>query len=149
MLDKKKIKYNISVLGSQGVGKTSLIHRIIYNSFQRDYDPTIENEYIKQLEFEGNKYILEIVDTTFTEEPSVINDLYKRMNGFILVYSIIDKSSYVDLKRIHDEIVRARDTDNIPLVVVGNKCDLDDERKISYEEGKAFSNQYLAVLHCN
>ena len=138
-------EYKIVVLGSGAVGKSSITVRFVQGIFLTKYDPTIEDSYRKQLELEGNQYVLEILDTAGTEQFTAMRDLYmKTGQGFVLVYSIIAQSTYNDLDPIHDQIVRVRDTDDVPIIVVGNKCDLESQRIVSVDDGKALAEKYFA-----
>ena len=138
-------EYKIVVLGSGAVGKSSITVRYVQGLFLDVYDPTIEDSYRKQVEIEGVQYVLEILDTAGTEQFTAMRDLYmKTGQGFVLVYSIIAQSTYNDLDPIHDQIVRVRDTDDVPIVVVGNKCDLESQRIVSQDDGKALAEKYGA-----
>jgi len=100
------------------------------------YDPTIEDSYRKQVEVDGEQYMLEILDTAGTEQFTAMRDLYmKNGQGFVLVYSIVAQSTFNDLSDLRDQILRVKDCESVPLVLVGNKCDLKDQRVISYEQG--------------
>jgi len=59
----------------------------------------------------------------------------------LCVYAITLQSSFEDVTEFHDAILRVKDCDSIPFVLVGNKCDLEDERKISREEGQQLANE--------
>ena len=101
--------YKIVVLGSGAVGKSSITVRFVQGIFLVKYDPTIEDSYRKQMEIDGQQYVLEILDTAGTEQFTAMRDLYmKTGQGFVLVYSIIAQSTYNDLDPIHDQIVRVR-----------------------------------------
>jgi len=54
---------------------------------------------------------------------------------FLMVYSITDKNSFTELRRYHDMVVEIKDSDNIPMILIGNKCDLESERVIAMCEG--------------
>ncbi|ELP91941.1 hypothetical protein EIN_400010 [Entamoeba invadens IP1] len=137
--------YKIVVLGSGAVGKSSITVRFVQGIFLVKYDPTIEDSYRKQLEHEGQQYVLEILDTAGTEQFTAMRDLYmKTGQGFVLVYSIIAQSTYNDLEPIHEQIVRVRDSDDVPIIVVGNKCDLESQRIVSKEDGQALADKYKA-----
>ncbi|EAL45777.1 Ras family GTPase [Entamoeba histolytica HM-1:IMSS-B] len=137
--------YKIVVLGSGAVGKSSITVRFVQGIFLVKYDPTIEDSYRKQLDLDGQQYVLEILDTAGTEQFTAMRDLYmKTGQGFVLVYSIIAQSTYNDLDPIHDQIVRVRDTENVPIIVVGNKCDLESQRIVSQDDGKALADKYGA-----
>ena len=64
--------------------------------------------------------------------------------GFLCVYSITNKGSFDEISSFREQILRVKDADKVPMVVVGNKLDLDSERAVSREEGKEFA----AELNC-
>jgi len=66
----------------------------------------------------------------------------KNGQGFVLVYSIIAQSTFNDLPDMREQILRVKDTDKVPLVLVGNKCDLADQRVITTEQGHALANKF-------
>lgn len=106
--------------------------------------------------------MLEILDTAGTEQFTAMRDLYmKNGQGFILVYSITAQSTFNDLQDLREQILRVKvraadelcgctiindvsiqDTDDVPMVLVGNKCDLEDERVVGKELGKSLANQF-------
>jgi small GTP-binding protein len=138
-------EYKIVVLGSGGVGKSALTVQFVQGIFVEKYDPTIEDSYRKQVEVDGQQCMLEILDTAGTEQFTAMRDLYmKNGQGFVLVYSITAQSTFNDLTDLREQILRVKDTDDVPLVLVGNKCDLEDERVVGKEKGqglaKVFSN---------
>lgn len=72
-----------------------------------------------------------------------MRDLYmKNGQGFVLVYSIIAQSTFNDLPELRDQILRVKDTDKVPMVLVGNKCDLADQRVITSEQGENLSKRF-------
>ena len=75
-----------------------------------------------------------------------MRELYiKNGQGFLLVYSVTDKKSLEELVAIREQIIRIKGTSNIPIVLIGNKCDLADERELEPEEGIAVSKQWNKV----
>jgi len=62
--------------------------------------------------------------------------------GFVLAYSIIAQSTFNDIPELRDQIVRVKDTENIPTILVGNKCDLADQRVITTEQGEALATKF-------
>ena len=136
-------EYKIVVLGSGGVGKSALTVQFVQGIFVEKYDPTIEDSYRKQVEVDGQQGMLEILDTAGTEQFTAMRDLYmKNGQGFVLVYSITAQSTFNDLQDLRDQILRAKDTDDVPLVLVGNKCDLEDERVIGKDHGRNLARQF-------
>ena len=66
----------------------------------------------------------------------------KNGQGFVLVYSITAQSTFNDLRELREQILRVKETDDVPLVLVGNKCDLEDERVIGREQALKLSRQF-------
>merc|ERR1711872_451529 len=136
-------EYKIVVLGSGGVGKSALTVQFVQGIFVEKYDPTIEDSYRKQVEVDGKQCMLEILDTAGTEQFTAMRDLYmKNGQGFVLVYSITSQSSFDDLAELREQILRVKDTDDVPLVLVGNKCDLEDERVVGKDQGLNLARQF-------
>ncbi|CAJ1084619.1 hypothetical protein ANANG_G00215510 [Xyrichtys novacula] len=122
-------EYKLVVLGSGGVGKSALTVQFVQGIFVEKYDPTIEDSYRKQVEVDGQQCMLEILDTAGTEQFTAMRDLYmKNGQGFALVYSITAQSTFNDLQDLREQILRVKDTEDVPMILVGNKCDLEDER---------------------
>ena len=129
-------EYKIVVLGSGGVGKSALTVQFVQGIFVEKYDPTIEDSYRKQVEVDGQQCMLEILDTAGTEQFTAMRDLYmKNGQGFVLVYSITAQSTFNDLQDLKEQILRVKDSDEVPMVLVGNKCDLEDERVVGKDQG--------------
>uniref|UniRef100_A0A8C7RGP4 Ras-related protein Rap-1b n=1 Tax=Oncorhynchus mykiss TaxID=8022 RepID=A0A8C7RGP4_ONCMY len=124
-------EYKLVVLGSGGVGKSALTVQFVQGIFVEKYDPTIEDSYRKVLEVDGQQCMLEILDTAGTEQFTAMRDLYmKNGQGFALVYSITAQSTFNDLQDLREQILRVKDTEDVPMILVGNKCDLEDERVV-------------------
>lgn len=136
-------EYKIVVLGSGGVGKSALTVQFVQGIFVEKYDPTIEDSYRKQVEVDGQQCMLEILDTAGTEQFTAMRDLYmKNGQGFVLVYSITAQSTFNDLQDLREQILRVKDTDDVPMVLVGNKCDLEEERVVQKDHGIGLSRQF-------
>jgi len=136
-------EYKIVVLGSGGVGKSALTVQFVQGIFVEKYDPTIEDSYRKQVEVDGQQCMLEILDTAGTEQFTAMRDLYmKNGQGFVLVYSITAQSTFNDLQDLREQILRVKDTDNVPMVLVGNKCDLEDERVVGKDQGSNLAHMF-------
>jgi len=136
-------EYKIVVLGSGGVGKSALTVQFVQGIFVEKYDPTIEDSYRKQVEVDGQQCMLEILDTAGTEQFTAMRDLYmKNGQGFVLVYSITAQSTYNDLMDLRSQILRVKDVDEVPMILVGNKCDLEDERVVGKDQGQNLARQF-------
>ncbi|XP_013789587.2 ras-related protein Rap-1A-like [Limulus polyphemus] len=132
-------EYKIVVLGSGGVGKSALTVQFVQGIFVEKYDPTIEDSYRKV-----SKTMLNC-DMYNREQFTAMRDLYmKNGQGFVLVYSITAQSTFNDLQDLREQILRVKDTDDVPMILVGNKCDLEDERVVGKDQGgnlaRSFNN---------
>ncbi|KAG0036849.1 Ras- protein Rap-1b [Podila clonocystis] len=133
-------EYKLVVLGSGGVGKSALTVQFVQSVFVDRYDPTIEDSYRKQVEVENQQCMLEILDTAGTEQFTAMRDLYmKNGQGFILVFSITAPATFDELTELHRQILRVKDTSSVPIVLVGNKCDLEEDRVVLRERGDQLS----------
>jgi len=87
--------------------------------------------------------MLEILDTAGTEQFTAMRDLYmKNGQGFVLVYSITAQSTFNDLMDLRDQILRVKDSDDVPMILVGNKCDLESERVVGKDQGQSLARQF-------
>lgn len=136
-------EYKLVVLGSGGVGKSALTVQFVQGIFVEKYDPTIEDSYRKVVEVDGQQCMLEILDTAGTEQFTAMRDLYmKNGQGFLLVFSITAQSTFNDLQDLREQILRVKDTDDVPMILVGNKCDLEDERVVGKDQGQNLARQF-------
>ncbi|KAI9294995.1 ras-like protein 1 [Neoconidiobolus thromboides FSU 785] len=130
-------EYKLVVVGGGGVGKSALTIQFIQSHFVDEYDPTIEDSYRKQCVIDDEVALLDVLDTAGQEEYSAMREQYMRNGeGFLLIYSITSRESYDEISTFHDQILRVKDRDTFPMVVVANKCDLEPERQVSTQEGK-------------
>lgn len=73
-----------------------------------------------------------MLDTAGQEEYSAMREQYMRTGeGFLLVYSINSRQSFEEVKTFQQQILRVKDRDYFPMILVGNKCDLEAERQVS------------------
>jgi len=130
--------FRVTVVGAGAVGKSALTVRFIAGNFIEKYDPTIEDSYRKQCEVDGIACVLDIMDTAGQEEYSALRDQYmKTGQGFILVYSVTLRQSFDYAIKLRTNIIRMKETQDFPIVLVGNKKDLTEERQVSTEEGRS------------
>lgn len=141
-LQKVKIKsgeyaYKLILGGDGGVGKTSMVHRFVEDSFQTDYKSTIGTSIMKkECTFEGlqSKVRFVIWDLAGQGQFKRVRSSYvANAEAGILVYDVTRPETYENIKNWHEEIVNA--TPGISLILVGNKVDLEDDRKVSNEDG--------------
>ncbi|XP_069048046.1 ras-related protein R-Ras [Lepisosteus oculatus] len=135
-------KYKLVVVGGGGVGKSALTIQFIQSYFVSDYDPTIEDSYTKITAVDGRPTRLDILDTAGQEEFGAMREQYMRSGeGFLLVFAINDRGSYNEIHKFHTQILRVKDRDDFPMVLVGNKADLAPHRLVSKEEAENFARE--------
>jgi len=136
------ITYKAIIIGSVGVGKTSIINKLGNREFDKDYYPTISAD-IKTFQVKVNDKILQIQfwDACGNEEfVENTPNLFKNAFIALLVYAIDDISSFNYLEKWLN-ILERYSFDN-SIFLIGNKNDLEKERKVSKEEGERFKNNY-------
>ncbi|EYE98402.1 putative RAS small monomeric GTPase (Rsr1) [Aspergillus ruber CBS 135680] len=120
-----------------------LAAQFVQNVWIESYDPTIEDSYRKQMEVDGRQCILEILDTAGTEQFTAMRELYmKQGQGFLLVFSITSMSSLHELSELREQITRIKDDENVPIVIVGNKSDLEEDRAVPRARAFALSQTW-------
>jgi GTPase KRas len=119
------------------------IRKLIQSQFVDEYDPTIENSYRKQCVIDDEVALLDVLDTTGQEEYSAMREQYMRTGeGFMLVYSITSRQSFEEIITFRQQILRVKDKDYFPIIVVGNHCTMESERVVSFQEGQSLARQF-------
>lgn len=140
-------EYRLVVLGGGAVGKSSLTIRLVTDRFLVDYDPTVEDCYRKRAIVDDQLALLDILDTAGQEDFASMHDQWIREgDGFLLVYSVTSKISFEEIEILYQKIRRTKG-EEVPIVIVGNKCDLDDQRTISTTEGHALGRRLVCAFY--
>eukprot|EP01130_Rhizamoeba_saxonica_P002796 TRINITY_DN12560_c0_g1_i1.p1 TRINITY_DN12560_c0_g1~~TRINITY_DN12560_c0_g1_i1.p1 ORF type:complete len:183 (+),score=36.40 TRINITY_DN12560_c0_g1_i1:2-550(+) len=126
------MEITLVMVGSEGVGKSALTIQMVQHHFVEEYDPTIEDSYRKRVVIDKVSCLLTIYDTIGKSNYiSLIDQLILIGQGFLLIYAVNSQTSYDEINMYRESILRAKDKDKVPMVVVGNKCDLEKERQVS------------------
>ena len=133
------ISFKIILIGDSKVGKSSLILKATKNIFQQECITTAGFDFFNfQMKIKEKTINLQIWDTGGQEAyRSLITNFYRNSSLAILVYSIDNKESFISLNDWVKQI-KTYSSPDIKIFIIGNKNDLDNERKISYEEGERF-----------
>jgi GTPase KRas protein len=87
--------------------------------------------------------LLDVLDTASQEEYSAMREQYMRTGeGFMLAYSITSRQTFDEITSFQQQILRVKDKDYFPIVVVGNHCSREDEREVTRQEGEALARSW-------
>ena len=150
MATQDNITCKMVLVGESGVGKTSIIHRYLYNEYDDNRITTSSPEYKnKILEYpEYNKSItFDIWDTAGQEAyRSVTRNFYINAAIGLMVYDIRVKDSFENIKTYWSEQLKEYGEENIILAIAGNKSDLFEDQKVSEKEVKKFAESIGAIF---
>ena len=140
--NKNELCFKVIVIGDAGVGKSCLTGRAIKDTFITDYSETIGFEVSNfNITMENKNIILEIFDTCGQEVyRSIISNFYRDVSLAMLVYEIDSRESFLNINQWLNELKQYSHPD-VKLILIGNKSDLEDERKVSYEEALKFKDE--------
>ena len=128
--------FKLLVVGESGVGKTCILLRFADNSFDETFLSTIGVDFkVKELIMDGKKIRLQIWDSAGQERfRNITNSYYRNCSGIIIVYDITSHESFDKVTEWVSDVRKYVPT--VPLLLVGNKCDKEDERQVTREEGE-------------
>ena len=142
------ILFKIILVGDTSVGKTNIINKYIKNEFREDFYATIGVEFShKKFIVENRKIKAQIWDTAGQERyKAITRAYYKGAKGAFIVYDITRKETFDDVDKWRNELISSCNQE-ITVMLIGNKCDLEDQREISKEQGeekaKSFGFSFL------
>ena len=131
------------VIGSSGVGKTAILTRLVSNTFSDDTTSTVGVEFVSsEVTIDGKNIKLQIWDTAGQERfRAIAKNYFHSAAGVILVFDLTSRKSFDDLTQWMNDVHQHCDQ-NIVVTLVGNKCDLKDDRCISENEAKDFAESH-------
>ena len=134
--------FKVLLLGNSDVGKSSLLLRYVDSVWSDTFVPTIGVDFkVKTIEIDGKKVKLQIWDTAGQERfRTVVSTYFRGAHGIFLIYDITNRDSFKNLENWLIEIEKNA-SENVLKILIGNKNDLEDERDIASDEGKAFANR--------
>ena len=137
-------QYRVVILGINGIGKSSLAIRMVQDDFVEDAcDPTLEESYRIQITVDEEDCILDITDTSSPDGPSqMMDELMYSGQVFLFAYDITSCASFEILQSFHDQVVRAKGVETFPMVLVGNRSDLDGAREVTGSTAQAMADKF-------
>lgn len=134
--------FKLLLIGNTSSGKSSLLVRFADNMFSQTYLPTIGVDFkISTLQLNDKTLKLQIWDTAGQERfKTITSAYYKGAHGIIVTYDITDKGSFHDVENWLAEVDK-HCTENVSKLLVGNKSDLEEQRQVSRDEGKAVAEK--------
>ena len=142
-------KLRVCLLGCKGVGKTSLVIRLVGGRFVEEYEPTMGEDYRKIMEGEGGEPVLvDFLDGDGDMEFRALWDEWIHMSdAFLILYSVGDFESFEKVRVFLERVFWAKDTGDVAIVVVGHKSDLGEEdRAVDKKEGEEYVGLHEGVL---
>ena len=140
--EKEKIQVKILIIGETGVGKSNFIYRYIENKFSSNSLSSVGfGSNVKIREINGKKIIVQLWDSAGQSiYKSITKNLFNRVQGIIILYDITNLNSFLSVEKW----IKIIEEENKKLIyeIVGNKCDLEDLRKVDINEGKQLGNKY-------
>ena len=135
--------FKLVLIGDSGVGKTNILSRYLTNQFSASTQPTVGVEFGSKIIKKGEKLIkLQIWDTAGQERyKSITSAYYKGAKGAFVVYDISRKSTFDNVDKWINEL-KNNGSEDVFILLVGNKSDLNDQREISEEEVKKKAEVY-------
>ena len=130
------------MLGDQLVGKTSILYRFADNVFNESHIPTVGIDYrFKSVKLQDQEVRLQIWEISGRQKfLDMITGHFHGAAGLIFVYDITNEESFLNVQR-WTRFVKDLVDPNIPRILVGNKCDIDDQREVSSMQGEATAKQ--------
>jgi len=140
--DTYDLLYKIIIVGDTCVGKSNILSRYIKNVFREDSKSTVGVELgNKLLKVKGTNTKLQIWDTAGQERyRSITSSYYKGSHGCFIVYDITNEPSFESVEKWFEQVQKEGSKD-VSIILVGNKCDLENERKVPKEKGEEKAKQ--------
>ena len=137
MEDEYEMMFKIVLVGDASVGKTNIMSKYLKNEFHEDSKATVGVEFgSKQFTVEGHKIKAQIWDTAGQERYKAMTSAYfKGAKGAFIVYDITSKSSFESVDRWLNDLRVSADK-NLTVIIIGNKCDLEQQRDVKKEQGE-------------
>jgi len=133
----------VVILGTGAVGKSCFTIQFVQNRWVDEYDPTIEDNFRKQVSLDGKSFVFDILDTAGQEEWKAMRDQWiVGGHAFLIMYAADSQQSLSLVEGFYDNILRVKDSESGPIILVGNKSDLPSQSKrVTKEQGQALADK--------
>ncbi|KAK9451515.1 ras family-domain-containing protein [Limtongia smithiae] len=136
------ILIKLLLIGDSGVGKSCLLLRFSEDSFTPSFITTIGIDFkIRTIDLDGKRIKMQIWDTAGQERFRTITTAYYRgAMGILLVYDVTDEKSFNNIRNWFSN-VEQHASEGVNKLLIGNKCDWEEKRAVSTEQGRALANE--------
>ena len=146
-IEQEEVKYKLIVIGDENVGKTSILNRFKNNQFNPEYEPTVGLDFQSiPILIDNQSVTLLLYDTAGQEKFRSLIPLYtNEANIILLIYDISNKDSFDNIGKWFDSLNNIN-KEEVIFALVGNKSDLDFNRKVSKEEAESYAKEHHYVF---
>lgn len=136
------LSFKLIFIGDSGVGKSCLTSKAVKNTFEDYYQATVGFEFLTyNLKLNDKVIKMQIWDTCGQEiYKSLITNFYRNSSLAVVVYSIDSRESFVHAENWLNDL-RSQANPDVRIFLVGNKADLEEQRKVSKEEGEKYKEE--------
>jgi small GTP-binding protein len=134
------VMFKLLIVGESGAGKTCMLLRFADDGFEPDFVSTIGVDFkVKEIVLDGKRVKLQIWDSAGQERfRNITSSYYRGCAGIIIVYDVTRQDSF---EKVTDWIQEVRRFVSVPLMIIGNKCDLVEKRQVATEAGEELAEQ--------
>ena len=135
-------EFSIGTFGEGRVGKTCILKRYLTNTFDdEELSTTSASNFEHVEEYNNQNYTLSIYDTAGQERYGTLTNQYiNGLNGLFLVYDITSRETFNKIDNWMERVKERLDINKVAIILIGNKCDCEDNREVTSEEGKNLAN---------
>lgn len=150
-------KVTIVLLGAPGVGKSSIVKQFVNQTFAEEYEPSDEkstffpsviiNEHVYDMKIVDCPYIPYFPSNSLQEWTDYRGFSLRQATAYVLVYDITSEDSFSYMKALREQILDSRDMHDVPLIIVGNKYDLSEDRGVSRRDVVNMVKKHRKCIH--
>lgn len=146
-MQQARSKYKLVFLGDESAGKTSIIHRFVFDTFEPNYKVTIGIDFVSKTLYEDDRIVrLQLWDTAGQEKfRSLIPSYIRDSTVAVICYDITNRNTFASVDHWVESVRNERGNDVI-IMLVGNKTDIVEQRQVSSEEGESKASRSNAMF---